>query len=211
VAGVLVYQNTFVGGNIGPGGPASNVHLRNNLYLGRGEHAPIYGIRTYTNYSTSDYNGFSLNKRRVNFSWESPNFGTAADYNYTHQMPVRGYRMLKEYSDAIGQDKHSVILDYSIFKNVPMPNNADPQRLYNPEEMDFSLKPKSAAVDAGMVLPTINDGYTGKAPDLGAFEIGLPMPYYGPRGTVPGGFDPEMMGYRSWEGPTHKRGQPVSQ
>jgi hypothetical protein len=43
------------------------------------------------------------------------------------------------------------------------------------------LKPGSKAVDAGVVLPTINDGFTGKAPDLGALEQGKPEPHYGPR------------------------------
>jgi len=30
-------------------------------------------------------------------------------------------------------------------------------------------------------LPTITDGFTGKAPDLGALEFGKPVPTYGPR------------------------------
>jgi hypothetical protein len=46
---------------------------------------------------------------------------------------------------------------------------------------DFRLKPDSAAVDAGCILPNINDGFTGKAPDLGALEVGQPVPIYGPR------------------------------
>jgi len=29
--------------------------------------------------------------------------------------------------------------------------------------------------------PNINDGFTGKAPDIGAYEIGKPKPHYGPR------------------------------
>ena len=37
------------------------------------------------------------------------------------------------------------------------------------------------AVDAGMLLPNVNDGYTGRAPDLGAWELGRPVPVYGPR------------------------------
>jgi hypothetical protein len=32
-----------------------------------------------------------------------------------------------------------------------------------------------------VVLPNINDGYTGRAPDLGAFELDRPIPHYGPR------------------------------
>ena len=48
------------------------------------------------------------------------------------------------------------------------------------------LEPVLAAIDAGVVLPTINDGFTGKAPDLGAYEFGQPLPQYGPRTPVPG-------------------------
>jgi hypothetical protein len=42
------------------------------------------------------------------------------------------------------------------------------------------LKPNSAAVDRGTELPTITDGFTGAAPDLGALEYGKPLPHYGP-------------------------------
>lgn len=34
---------------------------------------------------------------------------------------------------------------------------------------------------AGVELPTITDGFIGKAPDVGAYESGLPVPHYGPR------------------------------
>jgi hypothetical protein len=68
-----------------------------------------------------------------------------------------------------------------VFVNVKMPDKSDPQKLYNPADFDFRLKPGSAAVDAGMLLPTINDDYEGKAPDLGAYELGRPLPHYGPR------------------------------
>jgi hypothetical protein len=57
----------------------------------------------------------------------------------------------------------------------------DPQHLYDPARFDFRLKPGSAAVDAGVVLPNINDGFTGSAPDLGAYELNRPLPQYGPR------------------------------
>ena len=38
-----------------------------------------------------------------------------------------------------------------------------------------------AAVDAGVALPTVNDDFSGRAPDLGALEVGRPAPHYGPR------------------------------
>lgn len=64
---------------------------------------------------------------------------------------------------------------------VGTPDRSDPQRVYIPEGLDFRLRSGSPAVDAGTVLPTITDGFTGRAPDLGAFESGRPEYHYGPR------------------------------
>jgi hypothetical protein len=70
--------------------------------------------------------------------------------------------------------------------NVLMPNDRDPQHVYKPEDYDFRLKAGSAAIDKGTVIPTIMDGFTGQAPDLGALEFGRPAPHYGPRMPVVG-------------------------
>jgi hypothetical protein len=48
-------------------------------------------------------------------------------------------------------------------------------------DINFRLKPGSKAVDAGERLPTINDEFSGAGPDLGALEVGQPLPHYGPR------------------------------
>jgi hypothetical protein len=47
-----------------------------------------------------------------------------------------------------------------------------PPQLVAPAAGDFRLAAGSAAIDRGAVLPGINDGYAGAAPDLGAFEFG---------------------------------------
>jgi hypothetical protein len=39
-------------------------------------------------------------------------------------------------------------------------------------------------IDAGEVLPNFNDDFTGKAPDLGAFEVGRPPLEFGRRAYV---------------------------
>lgn len=49
---------------------------------------------------------------------------------------------------------------------------------------DVTLRPASNAIDAGLLLPNINDGYAGAAPDLGAWESGRPAPLYGVRNQV---------------------------
>ena len=69
----------------------------------------------------------------------------------------------------------------NLFVSVQMPDKTDPQRLYKPDSVDFRLRPGSAAIDKGAALPTINDDFTGRAPDLGAYELDRPLPHYGPR------------------------------
>jgi hypothetical protein len=61
-----------------------------------------------------------------------------------------------------------------VFERMEFPNPPIPER----EPADLRLRTGSAAVDAGVVLPNINDGYRGAAPDLGAFELGDELPVY---------------------------------
>ena len=178
-AGVLVYQNTFVG-EVVARGPASNVHFRNNLIVAQDALDPVFAVGTYTSYSTSDYNAFRPNPGKDDaFEWNTPPPGVIADYQAAPI--VHRFKTLREYSDATRRDAHSVLVDYDVFVNVTMPDKSDPQRLYKPDGLDFRPKPGSAAVDAGIALPSINDDYTGKAPDIGAYEVGRPLPHYGPR------------------------------
>jgi len=77
-----------------------------------------------------------------------------------------------------------VLVDYDIFVNVPpldAQKTADVQKLYRAEDFDFRLKAGAAAIDKGVALPNVTDGFTGQAPDLGALEVGRPLPIYGPR------------------------------
>lgn len=177
-SGILTYNNTIIGE--GRAGPASNQQYRNNLFLAQGAFDPVLAVTTYTNYSSSDYNGFRPNPGKADsFEWNSPAFGVAADFTKT---PVqRRFPSLEAYREATGQEQHSVQIDYNVFTHVTMPDHADPQRVYTPEGLDFTLRPGSAAIDAGAVLPTITDGFTGRAPDLGAYESGRPAFHYGPR------------------------------
>jgi hypothetical protein len=97
---------------------------------------------------------------------------------------TRRFTSLAQYSTETGQDRHSVLLDYDVFMHVPMLDAKDMksvQKLADARDLDFRLRPGSAAVDKGMVIPNVTDGFTGAAPDLGALEVGVPVPHYGPR------------------------------
>ena len=101
----------------------------------------------------------------------------------TPALEPRRFSTLADYSRETGQDRNSVLVDYDVFVRVPKldAQGPDVQKVYRAEDMDFRLKPGSAAVDRGVALPTITDGFSGRAPDLGALGVGAPLPHYGPR------------------------------
>jgi hypothetical protein len=183
--GVFFYNNTVLTET--SGGASANAHWRNNLMLGENAQASIFSINTNTNYSSSDYNGFRPNPGPDAFQWNSPPASVPmipADESAPVKLEQRKFPTLEAYSQATKQDQHSVLVDYDIFMKVTKLDAKDlktVQRLYKAEDFDFRLKPGSAAVDKGVELPNVTDGFTGRAPDLGALEIGVPTPTYGPR------------------------------
>ena len=77
---VLFYNNTILSETAAQG--ASNVHWRNNLFLGENSAPPLFAINTFTNYTSSDYNGFRPNPGApYSFAWNSPPTTVAADYS----------------------------------------------------------------------------------------------------------------------------------
>jgi hypothetical protein len=178
-SGEIYYHNTFFAESAAQMG--SNYHFLNNLFLGWHPAKAIFSVTTTTNYTSSNYNGFMPNPdAEYKFQWESSPFGTAVDYNID-ELETRQFNTLDEYSKATGQDKNSILVDYDIFENVTQRDTADFSQLFNFEDFDFRLKAKSAAIDTGVVLPSVNDDFNGAAPDLGALEPGKPIPVYGPR------------------------------
>jgi hypothetical protein len=185
-AGVLLFHNHILSETSASG--FSNTHWLNNLILGESTTPAIFSVNTFTNYTSSDYNGFRPNAGApYSFQWNSPPFDVLADYNkpgHTATLVTRQFQTLAEYSQGTGQDQHSILVDYDIFVNVPKLDRndiANVQKVYTGEGLDFRLKPNSVAVDKGCILPNVNDNFTGNAPDLGALEVGQPVPIYGPR------------------------------
>jgi hypothetical protein len=183
--GVFFYNNTILTET--NGAASANVHWRNNLMLGENAQAAIFSVNTNTSYSTSDYNGFRPNPGDESFQWNSPPAGVAAilaDGSSAAKLETRKFATLETYAEATKHDQHSVLVDYDIFMKVAKLDAKDlatVQRLYKAEDLDFRLRPGSTAVDRGIALPNVTDGFTGQAPDLGALELGQPLPVYGPR------------------------------
>ncbi len=189
-SGVYYLNNTYIG-EFRQLTPMSNLHLRNNLLLGQGTAPLVLSVDTFTNYSSSDYNGFRPNpESKEAFAWNSPRFEEKRNFYPAHRNPQqsapialtqRSFPTLQAYSKATGQDRHSLLVDYDIFVNAPMPDFSDPTRVVAVDSVDLRLREGASAIDAGMELPNITDGFQGSAPDLGAYEFGTPLPHYGPR------------------------------
>ena len=189
-SGVYYLNNTYIG-EFKQLTPMSNVHLRNNLILGQGTEPRVLSVDTFTNYSSSDYNGFRPNpEAKEAFAWNSPPFTEVRNFYPAHRSeaqtaPVRltqrSFATLQAYSEATGQDRHSRLIDYDIFVHAPMPDFSDPTHVVAVDSIDMQLHKGAAAIDAGLELPNVTDGFSGSAPDLGAYEFGLPVPHYGPR------------------------------
>jgi hypothetical protein len=185
-AGVLFYNNTILSETTVAG--ASNIHWRNNLMLGQNAAPAILSVSTFTSYTSSDYNGFRVNPgAQTSFEWTAPPSGVTADFTgpgRTAKLETRRFASLADYAAATGQDRHSVAVDYDAFVNVrrlDAQDSASVQKLYKAADFDFRLKAGSAVIDRGVMLPTVTEGYLGRAPDLGAVEAGQPLPHYGPR------------------------------
>nr|WP_319592449.1 family 16 glycoside hydrolase [uncultured Draconibacterium sp.] len=186
-AGILAYHNTSSGILTRDDKPASNVHFRNNLFLPSDDATmPTLGLYSYTSYSTLDYNGYR--KREPFIGYRAP-VGKMRDFN-EGDSPKR-FLSLAELNETTGQEKHGMEVDYDIFIKATPTEFKDFNKkhealgraypIYQSGKFDFRLRDSSKPVDAGVLLPGVNTNYTGKAPDLGAYEIGIPIPHYGRR------------------------------
>lgn len=179
-AGLFVYHNTLIGEQT-VRDPYSNAHWRNNLFLGRD--TPNRGIMTWANATSAfstDYNGYRPNRGvATQFAWLAPAAGGTAYEPKAEEWKT--FSSLAAFREATGQEKHGIEVDFDIFERISPPDPAQRHAVYHSTDLDFRLKPGSKAVDAGVAIPTVNDGYTGKAPDLGALESGQPVPKWGPR------------------------------
>ena len=142
-----------------------NAIARNNLWISaRG--GQIWGFGTFSkDWRTDlDFDGFDWGASTRPFAYQGLT-----------------YRDLPSFAAASGLERHGVHVSRdTCFETFdvpgPAPTPIPPQVL--------SLQPGCAAMDAGVALPNINDGFAGAAPDMGAYEYGLPAPVFGPRAAV---------------------------
>jgi len=118
-----------------------------------------------------------------NITW---NVNAALKINYdTHNIQIYNntfdattYGIL---TDGLADDWTGTILENNIIthpiqfgNNVQLIDNiSNHQQFVGAAHGDFTLLPGAPAVDTGMLLPPYTNGFVGKAPDVGALELGL--------------------------------------
>ncbi|PCJ56479.1 MAG: hypothetical protein COA79_18735 [Planctomycetota bacterium] len=173
--GVLIFHNTCLrqgdGFRIVPANETvTNIITRNNLFLGTSS----YGLKTTgrmrrCNFDNDGYGGF-----KSFASWNGQKIKTiVAAKTATYKNRNKFYN----------QKGAFLINTATCFESgmLPPKNN---KHEYTLKELNFSLAKKSDAVDKGVILPGFNDNFHGKAPDLGAIELGQKPLHYGPRKTT---------------------------
>lgn len=165
--GVLVYNNTlFSYRGFDLQHQWQNFRFLNNLFIGGDRSHPVASGTPTPQTSVVDYNGYRATGQKIVWRF------------YQKPSGVGAYGSLTAFAQATGYEKHGVWgIDFDDFVNAkPIAGRVMP-----PGDMDLRLAEGSEAVDAGCVLFNVTDGYEGKAPDLGAYERGRPIPHYGPR------------------------------
>jgi len=185
-SGLLIFHNTLVGESRAfPGAPGwQNSRIHNNLFIGfKGEWVISGGTPTLRT-SRLDFNGyrfFETHREVDKIHWRRAQpWHSLSGGGISRELVVAN---LAEFTRATPSqfERHGIELDTDIFIQCSPPTPSVAQ--HEERERDLRLRAGSAAVDAGIRLPGMNDNFAGKAPDLGAFELGQALPHYGPRTT----------------------------
>jgi hypothetical protein len=144
--------------------PVHNCFSRNNLFMGTDGRCACDFDPPMVN-CDFDYDGFGGGPWPFFLKWNDARYPTLDEVR--RSAPV--YR-------------HAVQVDAAAIFASGLRPPADEKTAFDPARVDLRLRPGSNAADAGQILPGFNDGFTGKGPDLGAYELGIELPHYGPRG-----------------------------
>ena len=164
--GDVVLHNTVVKVGVGLGGnaPMDYAYFRNNLAIG----GPTGGVN-WGGYGAGNPYAADIIDPGINSSFDYDAVGL-------YEMPWVAKIGDIPFSEIEKNGVEHIRLEET-FKNVSFPNPPVPER----DVVDLMPLPGSKVIDAGMPIPNVNDNFTGKAPDCGAYEIGQVLPHYGPR------------------------------
>jgi hypothetical protein len=144
-----------------------NALLRNNLFLGTDYAFEFVTVAT-DGFRDLDYDAWGTTRAGTagepHFKWDGVRYDDLADLQ----------------AGTVGVEDHGVAAAFGDLVLPTLPPSWDVA--VDPDSRDLRLASGAPEIDAGAVLPNLNDafGIVG-APDMGAFESGAPPPSYGPQ------------------------------
>jgi hypothetical protein len=147
--------------------------FRNNLLLGA-------RANTYT---------FQANYTYLGANFDCDGYDRVNGFPTLIRFSGVSYSNLPAFFAGTGNEQHGIEMGFDDFIRVVPPHHPDWNyqdgygAAYLPDDIDLRLLPGSRPVDRGVALANIDEGYSGGAPDLGCYELGAPVPSYGPRGA----------------------------
>jgi hypothetical protein len=170
--GDVVWHNTVVknGDALGIYTPDvfSRQQFRNNLFIG----GPG---GTYGGWSSGSGRVIDLAAADPSCDLDYDGFGSTTG-NFLGNIGATSFTSLAELQ-ATTTEAHAVEVGLDVFAAAV----GYPQPFPALAPADLRLAPGGAAIDAGVLIPGLNANHAGAAPDLGAHELGEPLPHYGPR------------------------------
>ena len=136
---------------------------RNNLFIGTG--GPF---------------AFESTAPMVECDFDFDGFGGGPWPNFLKWNGLR-FKTVEEARDKAPVYHHALALDATTLFASGLRPPEETKRQFDPISIDLRLKPDSAAAKAGVPLPGFGASSPGQLPALGAYEIGSPVPHYGPR------------------------------
>ena len=175
--GDVLYHNTVVkagdGFNVMTEDPFSRAVSRNNLFIG----GPAGTFNEFTNGAGRVV--FLPSADATNdFNYDG--FGSIGTGNFIGEIGTTAFDGLAELR-SLTTETNAVQLDLSVFDG-PVAIPANPVEVHAPPNLELAAE--GDAIDRGLALAGFNDGFTGDAPDLGAFEDGQVIPVYGVGGSI---------------------------
>jgi cysteine-rich repeat protein len=154
------------------GAVISRALFRNNLFLGGA------GGGTYGGYGNGTGKVIQVADADAACDFDYDGLGAIGLSAFGGRLGAASFSGLAQLQSST-TEQHAVQLDLGVFAaTVEFPASGPfPERA----AADLRLAAAGAAVDRGVAIPNVNDGFGGSAPDLGAYEAGAPVPVYGPR------------------------------
>jgi hypothetical protein len=171
--GDVVLHNTVVKSGdanaIFTGDPIERALFRNNLFIG----GPG---GTYGGYASGSGDVIDIASATTTCDFDYDALGSTAG-TFTGKLGAARFSDLAGLQ-SMTTEKHARRIDLTVFAaTVAYPAQPFPGLV----AADLRLRATGGAVDVGVAIPNVNDGFAGAAPDVGAYEAGAAIPAYGPR------------------------------